>query len=467
MKKNRSKDNSFNIGKMILWESVIMLIPAVIVPFYPDEVEIMSIFIIPAIISISIGLVAGYFEFSISNSNRLVVFIWFYGIILGAIPFYLYGHINPVQALFEAVSGFTTTGLSVLDVENLPHLIIFYRALLQYIGGLGFVMTMLIFVKEKDWAILYNVEGHTDRIMPGIGKTAKVIGMMYGLFLIIGTILYTIFKMPLFDSLTHAMCALSTGGFSNRLDSIGYYHSLPIEIITVILMLIGTTNFSLLLILLKGKIKDFCKASEMHIFAVIIIFSSIMLSFFLSNTYAIGKSIRLAIFNAFSALSTTGYATCAYNNWSECAIFIMIILMVIGGGMGSTAGGIKLGRICMILKNLARNIQKKLVSDRTIVLAYYHNGKEKELLEDKQIEEASTYALSYLLIYIVGTIMLTYFAHSSLLEGAFEFASSLGTVGLSIGITNANTSIICLLIEIIGMILGRLEIFVILKAFCQ
>ena len=110
MKKNRSKDNSFNIGKMILWESVIMLIPAVIVPFYPDEVEIMLIFIIPAIISISIGLIACYFEFSISNSNRLVVFIWFYGIILGAIPFYLYGHINPVQALFEAVSGFTTTG---------------------------------------------------------------------------------------------------------------------------------------------------------------------------------------------------------------------------------------------------------------------------------------------------------------------------------------------------------------------
>ena len=94
MKKNRSKDNSFNIGKMILWESVIMLIPAVIVPFYPDEVEIMSIFIIPAIISISIGLIASYFEFSIFNSNRLVVFIWFYGIILGAIPFYLYGNIN-------------------------------------------------------------------------------------------------------------------------------------------------------------------------------------------------------------------------------------------------------------------------------------------------------------------------------------------------------------------------------------
>ena len=138
----------------------------------------------------------------------------------------MYGDVTLTQALFESVSGFTTTGLSVLDVEKLPHTFLFYRAFLPYVGGLGFIMTMLLFVQEKDSAVLYQAEGHPDRLMPGIGKTAKVIGTMYGFFLFIGSLSYTIFGMPFFDSVVHTMCALSTGEFSNRMDSIGYYDSL-------------------------------------------------------------------------------------------------------------------------------------------------------------------------------------------------------------------------------------------------
>ena len=133
--------------------------------------------------------------------------------------------------------------------------------------------------------------------------------------------------------------------------------------------------------------------------------------------------------------------------------------------LGSTAGGIKLARVCILMKNLVRNIRKKMVPDRTVLLTYYHRGTEKELLENEQIEEASTYAGCYILIYILGTVLLTFFSGCTLVQGAFEFASSLGTVGLSIGVTNSNTSTICLLIEIVGMVLGRLEIFVIFKAF--
>lgn len=119
------------------------------------------------------------------------------------------------------------------------------------------------------------------------------------------------------------------------------------------------------------------------------------------------------------------------------------------------------------MKNLVRNIRKKLVPDRTVLLTYYHRGTEKELLTDEQIAEASTYAECYLFIYIFGTVLLTFFSGCTLVQGAFEFASSLGTVGLSIGVTNPDTSSLCLFIEIIGMILGRLEIFVIFKAFCR
>ena len=237
---------------------------------------------------------------------------------------------------------------------------------MQYVGGLGFIMTMLLFVQEKDSAVLYQAEGHPDRLM------------------------------PFFDSVVHTMCALSTGGFSNRMDSIGYYNSLPIECITVILMLIGTTNFSLLLLLFKGRIRDFCKLSEMRFLGGLILITIPILSVFLvAGGKTIGEGLRLSIFNAFSALSTTGYATCSYNDWSESALAVMILLMIIGGGLGSTAGGIKLARVCILLKNLVRNIRKKMVLDRAVLLTYYHKATEKELLENEQIEEASTYAGCY------------------------------------------------------------------------
>lgn len=449
-------------------EGMILLVPLIVLPFYPAEAGLSVIFLIPACLSVVAGLFVCRLGKQIRNSSRLVVFSWFYGILLAAVPFLMYGTVTPVQALFESVSGFTTTGLSVLDVEKLPHIFLFYRAFLQYVGGLGFIMTMLLFVQEKDFAVLYQAEGHPDRLMPGIGKTAKVIGTMYGFFLFIGSVCYTIFGMPFFDSVVHTMCALSTGGFSNRMDSIGYYDSLPIECITVILMLIGTTNFSLLLLLFKGRVKDFFKASEIRFLGgLVFITIPILAGFLVAGGKTIGEGLRLSIFNAFSALSATGYVTCSYSNWPETALVVMILLMVIGGGLGSTAGGIKLARVCILMKNLVRNIRKKMVPDRTVLLTYYHRGTEKELLTDEQIEEASTYAGCYLFLYIFGTVLLTFFSGCTLVQGAFEFASSLGTVGLSIGVTNPDTSSICLFIEIMGMIMGRLEIFVVFKAFCR
>lgn len=456
------------IGKMMILESCILLVPLLLLPFYRNEISLAWQFIFPAAISMALGLLVCQSRKSRLNSSQMVVFAWIYGFLLAAIPFSLYGNVNPVQALFESVSGFTTTRLSVLNVEQTPHIFLFYRGFLQYVGGLGFVMMMLLFVQGEDSVGLYQAEGHPDKLMPNIGKTAKVIAMMYGFFLIVGTIMYTITGMPVFDSLVHTMCALSTGGFSNRLDSIGAYHSLPIEWITILLMLIGTTNFSLLLLLFQGRIRDFIKASETRFLAgLTLIMVPVMAFFLIKNGSATGEGLELSFFNAFSALSTTGYSTCSYTAWPETALGIMILLMLIGGGIGSTAGGIKLGQVCKLIKNLVKNVRKKLIPERTVILTYYHRGTEKELLGNAEVEEASTYAECYLLIFVVGTIALTFFSGSTLLEGAFEFASSLSTVGLSIGITNMETPTVCLLIEIAGMILGRLEIFVLLQAFCR
>lgn len=455
-------------GKMMILEGGILLTPLFVLPFYRDDMIYAWQFFLPAMSSILLGIAVCYGKKRKWTSSQLVVFAWMYGFFLAAIPFYLYGNLTFVQAVFESVSGFTTTGLSVLNVEETPRIFLFYRGFLQYVGGLGFVLMMLLFIQEKDSVSLFQAEGHPDKLMPNIGKTAKVIGLMYVFFLFVGTVLYTIFGMPLFDSLIHTMCALSTGGFSNRLDSIGAYHSLPIEWITIFLMLIGTTNFSLLLLLIKGRIREFLRASEIRFLTGLTLIAVPLMSFFLiQQGRGIGEGMELSFFNAFSALSTTGYSTCSYANWPQTALALMILLMLVGGGIGSTAGGIKLGRVCKLIKNLVRNIRKKMIPDRTVTLAYYHRGTEKELLDAASVEEASTYAQTYLILFVTGTIALTYFSGSTLLEGAFEFASSLGTVGLSIGITGIDAPAVCLLIEIAGMILGRLEIFVFLQAFCK
>lgn len=455
-------------GKMMILEGTVLLVPLLVLPFYLEECSLAWMLILPGMISILAGLMICIVkkERGTVNSNRIVVGAWMYGFVLAAIPFYLYGNVNLIQALFESVSGYTTTGLSVLDVSVTPKLFLFYRSFLQFVGGLGFVMMMLIFVQGKHSVNLFEAEGHPDRLMPNIGKTAKVIFQMYSFFLVCGTLAYIIAGMSVFDSIIHTMCALSTGGFSNRLTSIGYYESLPIELITVILMLIGTTNFSLLLLLFKGRWKEFLKSSELCFLAgIVAIFVPIMSLFLVAGGSGIKYSFRQSFFNAFSALSTTGYATSSYTKWPELAVVLLILLMLIGGGIGSTAGGIKLGRVCIVLKNMWKNIKRKVMPERSVILCHYNRGTEKEILAEDRIEEASTYAQVYLLIFVVGSIMLSYFADCSILYAAFEFASSLGTVGLSIGVTSMDTSNICLLIEIVGMIMGRLEIFVLFKIF--
>ena len=451
-------------AQMMVLEGGILLVPLVVLPFYPQEAHLAWQLLVPGAASVLLGLMpfAGRRK---PTSSQLVVFAWLYGFVLAAIPFWLHGGLTPVQALFESVSGFTTTGLSVLDVEKTPHLFLFYRAFLQYVGGLGFVMMMLLFVQEKDSVSLYEAEGHPDRLMPNLGKTARVIALMYGFFLLVGTVLYLRFGMGLFDSLVHTMCALSTGGFSNRLDSIGAYHSLPIEWITVVLMLIGTTNFSLLLLLFKGKLRAFARASEMRfLLGLTVVAVPLMALCLVRCGYGLGQGLETAFFNAFSALSTTGYATCSYADWPGAALGIMILLMLVGGGIGSTAGGIKLGRVCRLLKHLVMEVRKKMLPDRAVVVAFYDRGTGREVLDDSEWEEAATYAHAYLLIYAVGTLLLTFVSGCTLTEGAFEFASALGTVGLSIGVTSMESSSLTLLIEIFAMILGRLEIFVLFQA---
>ncbi|QUH28152.1 TrkH family potassium uptake protein [Vallitalea guaymasensis] len=464
--------HSGDIGKLILLVSLFLIIPLLVLPFYPENVKYIPAFLIPALISAIFGIFICAVTQSSNNDEAFttkrgsvtVLFIWLYSFFIGALPFVLGGQLTFVQALFESVSGWTTTGLSTMDVREVPKIYLFYRSFMQYCGGLGFVMVMVMLIQGKQAMSLYSAEGHSDQLVPNLGRTARTIFLMYMTYLLIGTSVYVIFGMSVFDAVNHAMCALSTGGFSTQYDSIGAYDSIAIEAVTIFLMIIGTTNFAVLLLLSKRKFKRLAKVSEVRfLFVLLFITVPFVAGSLASGLYiSIAKGFRLSVFNIVSALSTSGFSTMSYVQWPAFSIGMMILLMIIGGGIGSTAGGLKLTRVYLMYRITRENIKKRLSASRTVSNPYFYRAQGKTFIDKSLESDTVGFIFLYIVIFVIGSLLITLTASCSLSDAMFEFASSLGTVGLSIGLTGPTTNNMTLFIEMIGMLLGRLEIFIVI-----
>ncbi len=470
--------DSSSLGKLSILIGLFVIAPLIILPWYPEDVVYTLPFLIPGGGSVLLGVLLSLFckkdteapmdwKSQMGRSSLTVLFAWGWGVLIGALPFVLGGQLRMIPALFEAVSGWTTTGLSAMDVSVTPMIYLFHRSFMQYCGGLGFIMMMIIFISNKQSMNLYNAEGHPDKIMPNIRRTAQAIFVIYNICLVLGSIAYRIAGMTWFDSICHCMCSLSTGGFSTKLMSIGEYDSLSIEIITIVLMLIGTTNFAALLLLARGKIRSFFQVSEVK-------FMFILLAVFIPPTavslahglgISLAEGFRKSAFDVVSALSTTGYSTMSYAQWPHFAIGVLILMTVIGGGIGSTAGGIKISRVYLMLRLCATQIKKKLSPGSNVGSPHYIKASGKTPIDQELADDTTGFVMAYLVIYVVGSLVMTVTADCTLMEAMFDFASSLSTVGLSIGITGPMTNDATLIVEMIGMLLGRLEIFIVVIGF--
>ena len=472
MKKYMSDTSSY--GKLSILIGLLVMAPVVILLWYPEDMQYASSFLIPGGFSVLLGLFLCTFgkkdtEVSMSwkaqmgRSSLTVLFAWGWGVLIGALPFVIGGQLRMIPAIFEAVSGWTTTGLSVMDVSVTPMIYLFHRSFMQYCGGLGFIMMMIIFISNKQSMNLYSAEGHPDKIMPNIKRTAQAIFVIYNICLLLGSIAYYAAGMTWFDSICHCMCSLSTGGFSTKLMSIGEYDSLSIEIITIVLMLIGTTNFAALLLLARGKVRSFFRVSEVKFMFILLAIFIPPTAVSLANGLGISfwEGMRKSAFDVVSALSTTGYSTMSYADWPDFAIGVLILMMIIGGGIGSTAGGIKISRVYLMLRLCALQIKKKLAPGSSIETSYYIKASGKTPIDDEVADDTTGFVIAYFFIYVIGTLAMTVTADCTLTEAMFDFASSLSTVGLSIGITGPMTNDATLVVEILGMMLGRLEIFIV------
>jgi len=456
---------------------VITLVPTVVIPFYfSAESQFFFAFLIPSLSSIAAGLAACIvpikkihgrgFSYNLRRASLTVLFAWFYGTFLGAIPFLFLGEINYIQCLFESASGWSTAGLSVLNVETLPHVFLFHRSFMQFCGGLGFVLVMITLIQNRHAMSLYSFEGH-DQVTPSVVKTARTIFALYMSIFLVGALLYIICGMNPFDSVIHSMSALSTGGFSTKAGSIGEYNSVAYEAVTIVIMLLGMTNFAVLVLLVRRKFRQAGKVSEVRLGGIILGAAAVMavLGLYFSSTLSFGDSVRHGVFNTVSFMSTTGYTSMEHTALPPFVFLLMFILVFIGGGSGSTSSGLKLNRVYLLLRGAGLNLKNRMSPKSQVSVAYYYNAQGKTVIDDALLKDTYAFLALYLITFFTTALLLTLTAGASITDALFESASLITAVGLSSGIFDAAANAGTLFVGILGMLIARLEITILVTGF--
>lgn len=463
------------LSKMTLMGSALFLLPAAVSLCY-GEYDVLPAFLISggilALLSLPMTIIKPKSSDMYAREGLVIVaMLWIVFPVAGALPFYISGEIpHFMDAVFESISGFTTTGSTILaDVESLSHGILFWRSFTHWIGGMGIlVFALAIFPSSKDSMYLMRAEcpgPQVGKFVPKGKTTAIYLYAIYGILTVITVILLCIGGMPLFDSVCHAMGTAGTGGFGIKNSSIAYYNSTYIDVVTTVMMILFGVNFNIYYFLLIRRFKDVGKNLELRVYFIILAVSTLLIGINIYPIYkSAGESFRYSAFQVASIMTTTGYATADFNLWPEFSKMILVALMFIGACGGSTGGGFKVQRLIIIFKNGVRHL-KKLIHPKSVKLV---------TSEDKAMNSDIVHGVHcYLGIYIFLMML------SSLLVSLdnCDFATSVTAVaacfnnigpGISMVGPTENFSFFSDLSKIIlsmDMLLGRLECIPIMILF--
>ena len=457
-------------GLILILAAVLMVFPLSCLFFWPEEARFARGFVVPAVIMLSVGITFWLLlkprdkeSLDVQQSAVIVVLSWVWVCLFSAWPFMAIEKLSFTQAVFESVSGWTTTGLSVVNVEQSTHLILLWRSVMQWAGGAGLAIIMLATIVGPTGPALGIAEGRSQQLVPQVRHSAKIVMTIYVGYAVFGVIAYKLTGMDIFDSVNHTFAAISTGGFSTKVDSIGHWDSLSVEGVTLSLMILGNLNFLTAYMLLHGKIKAVSRNGEVRLMILLVPVCTGALFFLVCTSLypTLSKSVRVALFETVSALTTTGFSSVSYSNWNSFGVFLLIVLMLIGGGTCSTAGGIKQYRIYVLYKSLIWEIKSFFLPRTAVTENYIWQAERKDFISEARIRQIGTFLFLYLATYLLGSLVVAA-AGVSIKDSLFEFASALGTVGLSVGVTAPEASPIILWTEAAGMFLGRLEFFVII-----
>lgn len=399
----------------------------------------------------------------------IVAFGWVVVSMLGSLPFYFSGMTNIIDGFFEAVSGFTTTGASILkEVEGLPHSILFWRSFTHWIGGMGVLVLTLAMLPSVGATSLYIMRAESPgpspgKLVPKVGKTAKILYSIYLVITLVQVVLLRFSGMPLFDSLVHTFGTVGTGGFSSRNLSIGAYNNVYGEIIITVFMLLCGTNFSLYYQVIKGNISALFKDEEFRFYIFIVGLSIILITI---NIYGrifttMGEALRHSSFQVASIITTTGYSSVDFDLWPTFSRFILVILMFIGGCAGSTGGGIKNIRILLLIK-AAKSYMMRIIHPRGV----YPVRLGGKAVDDRIISEILGFFFLYIFIFGAAVILVS-IDGNDIVTTITSVASTMSNTGYGLGLVGpmGNFSMMSPFSKLVlsfAMLIGRLEIYPIL-----
>lgn len=463
------------LGKMMGVEGLLLLIPALVGLIYQEKCAVY--FVITAAVLAVIFLLTGRKKpentMLYGKDGLLIVSsAWILWSLFGALPFFLSGSIpNYMDAFFETVSGFTTTGSTILkDVEVLPQCMTFWRSLTHWVGGMGVLVFVMVLTNLDKQSAIHLMRAEVpgpekDKLVPKSRTTAQILYGMYFILTAIQVVLLLLGGMNLFDSLIHAFGTAGTGGFSNYADSVGHFDSAYLDGVISVFMILFGINFNLYFFLAVREFKLVFKNEELRAYLLIISGAVVMIMINIYPIYgSMTEAFRYSAFQVASIITTTGYATADYMLWPEFSRCVLVALMIIGGCASSTGGGIKVSRLLISLKSIYKEI-KQMLHPKSVNVVKLN----KKKLGEDTIRNVYVYLLAYITLAIVSVLIV------SLDNFDFETTvgsviTALGNVGPGLGMTGpvgsfADYSLLAKFVFCLDMLAGRLEIFPFLMLF--
>ena len=467
----------FLIGILLVVLGFSMLAPYIMQLIYNEN---SHSFVSSSFVTIFIGILfilanlEEEFKLNLKQTFLFSTLAWLMVAAFGSLPFVLSSkEFTFSEAFFESMSGITTTGATIIDdLDNSPKSILLWRAIMQWLGGIGIVVmaiTILPLLKVGGMQ-LFKMEGPdtAEKILPRTIEVATIIISTYLILTLLCALFYWLYGMSIFDSISHSMTTIATGGFSTHNDSIGFFKNSNIEIIASIFIVLGSIPFISYLKFVKGNKKIFFQDIQIRGLIYLLLISVVIMFFYLLFIDYEGNlfdKIRISSFNVISILSGTGYVTDDFGLWGKFSLIFFLFLMFIGGCAGSTACGIKIFRLQMLFIFLKNQI-KKLISPNSVIISKYNNQK----ISDQFINSVIVFIFSFLFIFFIIAMLLSITGVDFLtaISGAASAISNVGPgLGEMIG-PNGNYKDIPDLSKWIlsaGMLLGRLELFAVLVLF--
>ncbi len=463
------------LGKILWAEAALLVLPLIVSIIYGNSCTPAFLITIAVAVIIALPLI-----FFCKTENKriyskegfvIVSLAWIIMSVIGTLPFVISGEIPSfVDALFETVSGFTTTGASILnDIESMSEGLLFWRSFTHWIGGMGVLVFVLALSQELPDRSIHIMRAEmpgpiVDKLVPKAKETAKILYLIYIVLTLTEIVILVLCKMPLFEAVVHTFGTAGTGGFGVKADSIASY-SPVIQWVIAIFMFIFGINFNLFYLIILKRIKSVFRSSELWVYVGVGVISCALITFNIYDSCSgLSEALRLSAFQVSSVMTTTGYATADFNMWPGFSKTLLLVLMFMGACAGSTAGGLKVSRVIILVKGMRRELHRLL-----------HPRSVKTLkLEGKRIDEQTlSSANSYLTVYVASVVVIFLLLSIDNFDVETNFSATVAcfnNIGPGLGAVGpagnfSEYSVFSKLILTAAMLLGRLEIFPLLLCF--